>query len=301
MARYSLVTPSYMPDIALVRYLCASIDKFVAPEIDHILLVPASDWKAFADLQSPRRRVLTQESALPWYFKRFPSPSRLRIPGLVNRPLRQAWLSPYGLQSGWLVGNQIVKLAAPSYCESDFIVLIDSDLEIIRPFDASLFEIDGKVPLYARKAEAMFPAWHRNAARLIGIEPKDYFGADFIGHLVPWRRENILLLQQRIEATMRMPWQLALARLRDVSEMIVYAVFCQEVLKERSGHVFMEGFTKSYWYDNWRNGVTLDSMADELAERQVAVLIQSTVPVDLAERRRVIDALAARGAASAPA
>ena len=114
MASCSIVTPSYIRDLALAKELCVSVDRFVPAEIPHILVVPAGDDSNFSGLQSRRRRVITQELVIPWYFKRIPSPRRLIIPGIVNRPLRQAWLSPAGLISGWLVANSIVKIAAPT-------------------------------------------------------------------------------------------------------------------------------------------------------------------------------------------
>jgi hypothetical protein len=294
MASCSLVTPTYIRDLALVRNLCASVDKFVSSDIPHILVVPAGDRSSFSDLQSARRRVITQESVIPWYFRRIPTPKRLVIPGLVNRPIREGWLSPVGLLSGWLIANSIVKIAAPSYCDTDIIVLTDSDMEIIRPIDASTFEIDGKVPLHAKKVPPIHESWHRSAAKLLGLPPRDYFGADFIGHLVSWKRENVILLQKHIESVTRLPWQLAIVWRRDVAETILYGVYCQEVLGEKSGHVFFEGFTHSYWGGAWQDRNSWDKFIDGFSENSLAVLIQSTVPVGIEERRRVLDAIRKR-------
>lgn len=290
MASCSLVTPSYIRDLALVRNLCASVDKFVPPEIEHILVVPAGDWASFSDLQSRRRKVITQESVIPWYFRRVPSPRRLHIPGVINRPIRQAWLSPVGLLSGWLIANSIVKIASPSYCDTDLIVLADSDMEIIKPFDASLFDLNGKVPLHARKAAPIHQSWNRSAARMLGIPSQDYFGFDFIGHLVAWKRENVLLMQKHIEAHMHMPWPLVMAWLRDVAETVTYGIYCQEVLGEKSGHIFTEGFTYSFW-SNSKYEDNLDQLGREMPVDAVAVLIQSTSVISLDERRRMIDAI----------
>jgi hypothetical protein len=256
--------------------------------------VPAGDRASFADLESKRRRVITQESVVPWCFKRIPTPRRLVIPGVVNRPLRQGWLSPVGLLSGWLIANSIVKIASPSYCDTDIIVLADSDMELIRPVDASTFDINGKVPLHAPKVGPIHQAWHRSAAKLLGLPPRDYFGADFIGHLVAWKRENVVLLQKRIESTMGVRWPFAIARLRAVAETIVYGVFCQEVLGEKSGHVFIDGFTHSYWGGDWEGGRSLDKFVDGLSDHSLAVLVQSTAPIALEERRRLLDAITRR-------
>jgi hypothetical protein len=294
MASCSIVTPSYIRDLALAKELCSSIDKFVSPDIQHILVVPAGDRPSFAELESERRRVITQESVIPWYFKRIPAPRKLHIPGIVNRPLRQVWLSPVGLLSGWLIANSIVKIAAPSYCNTDIIVLADSDMGIIRPIDAKTFEVNGKIPLHAKKVEPIHQAWHRSAAKLLGLPPKDYFGADFIGHLVAWKRENVVLLQKHIESTMGAPWPLAVARLRDVAETITYGVFCQEILGEKSGHVFFDGYTHSYWFGDWEDGRSLDKFVDGFSEDSLAVLIQSTIPLEIEERRRVLDEIIKR-------
>ena len=167
-------------------------------------------------------------------------------------------------------------------------------MEIIKSIDANTFEMNGKVPLHAKKAEPIHQAWHRSAAKLLGLPPKDYFGADFIGHLVAWKRENVVLLQKHIESVMGTPWPLAIARLGNVAETIVYGVFCQEILREKSGHVYMDGFTHSFFFANWQDGKSLDKFLDGLSDQSLAVLIQSTVPIELAERRRMLDAIIGR-------
>jgi hypothetical protein len=78
--------------------------------------------------------------------------------------------------------------------------------------------------------------WHHRAADLLGIERR-YFGSDYIGQLISWRRSHLEGLQQHLEQTLQRPWHRGVARSLRVSEYILYGAYIDAVVGlADSGH-----------------------------------------------------------------
>src|SRR5664279_4656939 len=133
-----LITISYKGDFDLAGELCTSIDRFAAPGIEHVLVVPRSDISRFARLEAPNRRVVAVEDVLQNGYYRLPTPSRIDVGRLYRRRIREVWRGPSGLIRGWIV-QQIVKLSAPAITERQVIVFADSDIVLVRPLSAGMF------------------------------------------------------------------------------------------------------------------------------------------------------------------
>ncbi len=157
----------------------------------------------------------------------------LRVPGA-----RRWWLS---LKSApirnWFL-QQLVKLSIPNHVSQELLVFADSDVTLIRPFDPAAYLRDGKTRLLSVPGanDTNHTRWHQTAGKLLGLEPKDYYGASYIGNLVPWRRDNVLRLHQHIESVSGKPWLETICRHWHLSEYILYGVFAEQVLRETSGH-----------------------------------------------------------------
>ena len=203
-----LITISYRGDFELARDLCDSIDHFADPDIEHILVVPRSDLSLFSPLVTGSRRLIAVESVLPKGYVKLPLPRHIAL-GPYRRLIREIWWGPTGLVRGWIV-QQILKLSAPEITRRDVVVFADSDIVLVRPLSASLFTAQTEVRLYrvpgATENSAMHQRWHTMSAGLLGLESKPYFGADYIGNLISWRRDVILRLQARLTSLTGKRW-----------------------------------------------------------------------------------------------
>ena len=86
------------------------------------------------------------------------------------------------------------------------------------------------------------------AAGLLGIKPEQNYHTNYIGNVIPWRRETVLALQRRIAEVSGKPWQVALTRRLVFAEYILYGMFSHDV-KEQSASQWDDGVVRTlcYW------------------------------------------------------
>lgn len=297
----TIITCSFSGDLDVCRMLCESIDRFVPDNIVHKLYVPAGDIPLFADLASPRRVVATQEELLPRGFWKVPLPGpewRRRL----CLPRRNIYLTPYSLPvRGW-IAQQIMKLAAAAIADTDIVVHIDSDNAFIRPFPPETLLQDGKVRLYRNPAMVDLPShrlWHKVAGELLGLPHKDFYGAEYIDPFVVWRRAVLLRVIERISLTTGRDWRVALARTPHFAEYVLYGVFAEQVLGLEQAGLFAAPTSPilSRWADNFADEAEEEAFYAAIRPEHKACLIQSTIPMPTADRRRIFERATARAAA----
>lgn len=290
----AVVTVSYRGDLELARDLCASVDRFLVEGAEHILVVPRADLPLFEPLAGARRRIVTVESVLPRGYVQLPVPRRVRIGRRFDKRIREIWAGPGGVVRGWIV-QQIVKLSAPSFTDREVIVFADSDIVLVAPLTADRLARAGMVRLYrVPGAAASLPThirWHEVSARLLGLEPCGYLGADYIGNLITWRRTTILSLQERVSHVADgRRWDKVVARQHHFSEYVVYGIFADLVLPDNeSGHFpAVEDLVHAGWFFDLDTERGVTEFVNGFTPGQVGVAIQSTERFTLAERRELI-------------
>lgn len=293
----ALVTVSYRGDLTLAQDLCASVDRWADPAIEHVLVVPRADRERFLPLTGERRRLVTVESVLPHGYRRLPVPHQLRI-GPWSRLIREIWVGGGRLVRGWMM-QQVVKLNAPLITGRDVIVFADSDIVLVRPVSPADFVSHARTVLYrvpeATKDSASHRSWHAAAGRLLGLPPSDYFGADYIGNLISWRRDDVLALQRALSSDTR-SWDAVLVRERALSEYILYGIFVEHVRGfAAAGH---EPSSRSLVHAGWHYDLTTSAgiaeFVDAFTDRHLAVAIQSTQQLTLSQRRALVDRMTSR-------
>jgi len=292
----TVVTPSYRNDFELAVDLCSSLDAHFRARFDHVLIVPRRDLALFSRLASAHRRVLAKEDVLRAKgFRKLPTPTRVRIPGLVDLKFReQWWCAGAGRVSGWVV-QQIIKLSAPDFTAAPVLLFIDSDVYFFKDFDATRLYSDGFVKLhrYAAGADlASHQAWYRIALRLLGSTRDAPPMMNYIGSLVAWRRDVVLALRERLEKVNGQAWRLVIARCRTISEYILYGAYCSAVAPRATGHVFED---LRLAHALWTPGREADipAVAAAVRDEHVAIHVQSTLPMTLARRHELIGAILA--------
>lgn len=224
--RVGILTCSFAGDFALCRTLARSVSRFTTDDVLHRIVVPRRDLALFAELAGPRTEIVPQEALLPRGFLNLPRP-----PGFIRRHIpalrREIYLTPVGLVRGWIM-QQIVKFAAAADMPADIVIHADSDTCLVRPLDAAALRPEGRVRLYAVPGAGQLDThlpWHAAAADLLGLPPRNYFGADYIGSLIVWNPTSVRALLEKLEVVAGNAWPRALARRWQFSEYILYGAY----------------------------------------------------------------------------
>ena len=277
--RLEIITCSYGPDLLRCRRLCESVDRHVPASVQHTLIVPARDRQAFAPLENSRRRVLVTQEVVPGTYRQLPGSERL-------------WLDAYGWPvRGWIM-QQITKLSASRATDAELLLFADSDLLFIRDLDLRSIYRAGKLRLHripGAMQEGEHLRWHRRSGALLGM-PGDYFGSDYVGQLISWRRSRLIGLQQHLERTNGKPWHVPVAHSLKFSEYILYGSYVEHVLGEaNSGHFYSsDELCHCCWFeheaDQLRRGQT------QVAPGAVALLVQSNLGYAPKEEAAILNA-----------
>ena len=220
----SLVTPSYSRDLALCEDLVASVLRHTQADVTHHIIVPASDLPKFERLAGERTLISDARGYLPR--------------SMVKLPALNGWLNlrhPFPPVRGWMA-QQIVKLAAAASAETDVVLLIDSDVLLIRPVDAASFSPSGKVQLFevpggVDESLPRHHLWHAAARRLLGLPAHQASVLpDYICWPCAWQPESVRRMLKRVESVTGLPWATAVGRELHFSEMILYGVYVKEVV-----------------------------------------------------------------------
>ncbi|MEP5568000.1 MAG: DUF6492 family protein [Halioglobus sp.] len=277
--KMEMITCSYGPDFERCKRLCESVDRFVAQEIGHTLIVPARDLSHFLPLATSRRRVVTAQDILGNHFRQIPWTNRWWV-DKAGWPVR-----------GWIL-QQLLKLSADKATDAELLIFADSDLQFVRPFDKRHVIRDGKLRLHrvpGAMNEGRHARWHHRAGALFG-EPKEYFGSDYVGQLITWRRSELIALQQRITRTQGKPWLVSVSRTLDFSEYILYGSFVEHVsVSGRDSHYFdHDELCHCCWVSEQADGVLSGESA--LQPSAVALLIQSNLGLAPDQEAKILHA-----------
>jgi Family of unknown function (DUF6492) len=157
---------------------------------------------------------------------------------MLKVPAINCWLNlrrPFPPVRGW-VAQQLVKLAAAAAMETDVVLLIDSDVVLIRQLAAQSFAPTGELELFEvpNGIDGSLPRhhlWHAAARRLLGLPPTyEELLPDYICWPCAWSPTLVRAMLQRVEQVTGKTWATAIGGELHFSEMILYGVYVREVL-----------------------------------------------------------------------
>ena len=282
MTRLAVVTPSYAPDFDLCADLNRSVLARSGEDVHHHIVVAARDLPLFARLAGPRTHIRRAADHLPRGF--------VPVPGAnLTVNLRR----PFPPLRGWIT-QQIVKLAVAATFDADAVLLVDSDIEFVRPFGPQTYLRDGVVRFY-RKPEAIDGSlprhviWHRVARELLGLPPARPPLHDYISAPVAWSPTIVRRMQHRIEMVTGRSWAEAIGARLHFSEATLYGVFVDEVL----GGPAVANSSAQMLCHNHYDEVPLDAAGLRrflagVAPDDVAVMISAKSGTPLELRRRAL-------------
>src|SRR5688572_6395208 len=145
---------------------------------------------------------------------------------------------PFPPVRGWIL-QQVVKLAAVAASEDDVVLLVDSDIEFVRPFTDATFVRNGVVRFYRKPAalDARLPRhviWHRVAREMLGLPSAEPPYPDYISSLLAWNPAIVRQMLARVAAMTGRPWTTSIAAHLHFSEWTLYGVFVDNVIGARA-------------------------------------------------------------------
>ena len=287
MTRMIVMTPSFRGDHELCADLNRSVLSCTGPEVEHHLVVPRRDLRLFATLDGPRTVLRAEEDFLPRSFVALP---------WVNYTV--SLRAPFPPVRGW-IKQQILKLAAVARTDADVVVMVDSDIQFIRPFTASTFLRDGVVRFYRQPGgvDAHLPRhviWHQVARTLLGLPTASPPHPDYVSSLLAWSPGLLRELLERVEHTSGVPWPVAVGRQLHFSEWTLYGVYVDEVAgPPATAFAADRSLCHSYWDEVPLDERTAAAFLDGLAPDDIAVMISAKSRTPLAVRRAALRAVSA--------
>jgi hypothetical protein len=279
MTRMSIITKSFSSDFDLCANLHQSLLDYAPRSINYDIIVPRRDLWQFNQLACPRTNIrcmadLLPRSFLPVRYSDFTINLRQPIP-----PVR-----------GWIL-QQVVKLAAIAASTDDIVLVVDSDVEFVRPFGAGTFVRDGAVRFYRKPDEIgdghpRHVIWHRVARELLGLPPAKPPYPDYISAMVACDPAIVRKMLARVAATTGLPWATAIARQLHFSEWTLYGVFVDHFMGARATAFASEQPLCLAYYD--RTPLDRDGIArflGRLRPTDVAAMISSKSGTPLEARR----------------
>ena len=280
--KFCLITPSYKPDFARCRLLVQTSDRFIREPIHHYIVVDRRDDKLFQQLKGRNRTIITVESILPWWIQKIPL-------------IKNGWYSLKTLPiRNWLI-QQIVKLEIANHIQEDVLIFVDSDVFFIKPFNYQQFIRKDRVRLHRVSFKPSSVSdlktrtnWCYTATSLLGLPSLKKFDQDnpfvgYVGNLITWRRDNVLQLHQHIERVTQKSWIEAIANSWYFSEYMLYGIFVEQILKDRSGHYCdLQPITHEYWGTTPLTPKQLQQFWQNITPESIAVMIsaKSKTPID---------------------
>ncbi|MCM4084875.1 DUF6492 family protein [Paractinoplanes hotanensis] len=280
--RLAIITPSYAPDFELCADLHRSVLRHASEGVEHHIIVPRRDLPLFGRLAGPRTVLHDEAEFLPR--------SLVAVPGTKYRVNLRRPALPV---RGWIL-QQIIKLAAAARSEADVVVLVDSDIEFVRPFSAETFRRDGVVRFYRKPGDidGRLPRhvrWHEVSRSLLGLpaSPPPYH--DYVSSLLAWDPVIVRQLLERIGPR----WADVVGAQLHFSEWTLYGVFVDHLLPE-SVRSFATDDTRchAYWDETPLDQAGLRAFLGRLRPEDIAVMISAKSRTPVALRRAHLAAVA---------
>jgi hypothetical protein len=262
--------------------------KYSPKSVHHHIIVPRSDLELFSRLASTRTHIRCEAEFLPRSFVPLPF-SKFTV------NLRR----PFPPVRGWIL-QQVIKLAAAAGSEEDVALLVDSDIQFVRPFAVETFVQRGVVRFYRKPDEIgderpRHMIWHRVSRALLGLPSAQPPYPDYISSLLAWDPAIVRRLLERVTAITGLPWVTAIAQQLHFSEWTLYGVFVDHVIgASANSFVSDDSLCRAYWDPIPLNREAAGEFLRDTRPTDVAAMISAKSRTPLAVRRGAFAALQGR-------
>ena len=292
MTRLAVITPSYEPDFGLCEDLSRSVLENSPETVHHHIIVPRRDLQLFARLAGPRTHIRCEADFLPSSFVPVPF-SKFTV----------NFRRPFPPVRNWIL-QQVLKLAAAASFHDDAVVLVDSDIEFIRPFTPETFVRQGVVRFYRKpngddERLPLHMAWHRLARTLLGLSPAGpppY--PNYVSSLLAWDPAIVRRMLSHISHVTGRPWPTAVGVHWHFSEWTLYGVYVDHVIGAPADSFCSDhSLCHAYWDFVPLNAEDAAKFLSGVRFADIAAMISSKSRTPLAVRRAAFAAHRASQAA----
>ncbi|MEO1700957.1 MAG: DUF6492 family protein [Pseudomonadota bacterium] len=289
----AIITASYAPDFERCRILCESIDRHATGYTCHYILVDAPDQDLFAQLEGPKRQILTDAELLPWWMK--------RMPKAFSPKGRRVWLSPLTMpMHGWHI-QQIMRIAVAQLLIEDGLLYCDSDTAFVRDFDLGDMWSGGKMRLWAEPEGALTAQddhlhWVDHAAHALSLPADKRVLDNFVCSFVTWRRQTVVDMCAHMETSHGRPWIATVALSRKFSECMLYGAYVNAVVSGANHWKTSKELCPMKWVNPAPSEGELADMITNLAPEAVGLGVQSFIPLAPDMFRRAVSQSVAEAA-----
>jgi hypothetical protein len=295
----ALVTPSYRHDAELFSDLHQSVIRMTEESVVQYVIVPTADLELFTAIVSRRCIVVPEESLYPSHYKPMHGVSRL-VRFLPHAPAhaRIAAINTKDLfrpVRGWMM-QQALKLEICRQLSVDTVLLIDSDVELVRPITEASFRYGGRTRLYRRPkaidgSMPLHMEWIKASRLLLGLPSAEFPASDYISSLCVWEPNIVRAMLAHVEQVTGLHWMDAIIGQQTFSEWTLYGVFAEEIMNYSESAMAESSLCHSYWGKTALAIENAIEFASRIEPDDVAVLIQSKTRTPRAVRRAVINAI----------
>lgn len=262
------------------------MDVFVTGPWHHFIVVERVDFKLFQPFGGPNRTILIIEDILPkWIYHLWQAPFFRR------RSLWWSWKT--GFMVGWHI-QQLVKLQMAFVVKQQGLILCDSDMFFLRPFDvAKLHSKEGyrfyRTPDMMDEKTISNPSYTVAAFRQLGLPANSFPARTYVDSLVTWKASAVRDMCAHLEKISGRDWPAALGRNIIFSEYTLYGLYVERVAKEPGLAPTSDHLCRTKWVKDQEMPVNVDSFIAELPPSVVAVAFQSFLNVDQDLLRKIFD------------
>jgi hypothetical protein len=275
--KWAIVTPTYHLDYEQFKLMCESMDRFVDGQWHHYVVVSKADYAMFAPFSGSRRTVIENTKILPPWLRYIGKLGRVRSGSFYF-----SWRT--GLVFGWHI-QQIVKLSMANFVKEDLMMLVDSDLFFIKPFEIDALIKHGRLPFlksptsYSQR-NLPAPAFLERAKLTLGLPPSTP-SYDYANNIVFWRRQTAIDLCEFIAKKHGKHWIAALSGFHAISEGSLYGLFVEHIKKDDMSYLGENfNFAKTLHGDYAIYDDELEAFVNDLEPHHVALGFQSSARFD---------------------
>lgn len=266
-----VITPTYSPDVELFARLHDSVRQFSGDAAIHRALVPNGDLAQFTE-RFPTCEVVPYSTLLPRTVRKV---MRANLWVDVRRPFRLP-------TRGWIM-QQVIKLAAAAAAPPGPVLIVDSDVELVREVTAGDLRPGGRDATY-RGADIDSVAitrhreWVEVARELLGLPATGTARCvDYISALNVWDSGTVRRMLERVEQVSGSDWWSAVCRNMHFSEFVLYGIFVDECgdgveLRPQS---LPTAVCRFHWGTTPLRGEGISELAGSVEPATVAVMISA--------------------------
>jgi hypothetical protein len=294
----AVITPSYNNDWPLFTDLHRSVLLHTDDSVKHYVVVPDADVQLFSQLAGPRCVVLPEESLYSRHYRSVPAVNKIlhllpRIPSSA-RVAAVNLKRPFHPVRGWVM-QQTLKMEACRRIDADILLLLDSDVVLVRRVTTATLSIKGHPRFYRCPAavDSSLPLhvqWHTVSRKLLGLPPAEFPAPDYVSSFNVWDPEVLRAMLSQIERVTGRHWMDAVTAQPSFSEWTLYGVFVDEFVRDMANAATESSLCHSYWDPV---PLTPERAAEFVAGTgpdDVAILIQSKSRTPLTVRRAALHA-----------